>query len=59
MGIKQGTQARMQRRLTKTLSYIGVCMPLKVDHVTILVESVENSMPYYSKLLELIGFSAS
>ena len=31
-------------------------MPLKVDHVTILVKSVEKSMPYYSKLLELIGF---
>ena len=31
-------------------------MALKVDHVTILVKSVEKSMPYYSKLLELIGF---
>lgn len=31
-------------------------MPLKVDHVTVLVKSVEKSMPYYSKLLELIGF---
>lgn len=32
-------------------------MSLKVDHVTILVQSVENSMPYYTKLLELIGFT--
>ena len=31
-------------------------MALKVDHVTILVKSVEKSIPYYSKLLELIGF---
>ena len=31
-------------------------MPLKVDHVTILVKSVEKSMPYYSQLLGLIGF---
>ena len=32
-------------------------MSLKVDHVTILVRSVEKSMPYYAKLLELIGFT--
>jgi len=30
---------------------------LKVDHVTILVKSLEHSMPYYTKLLDLIGFS--
>lgn len=32
-------------------------MPLKVDHVTILVTSMEASMPYYTTLLELLGFS--
>ena len=32
-------------------------MPLKVDHVTILVKSLEVSMPYYAKLLDLIGFT--
>jgi len=31
-------------------------MALKVDHVTILVKSLNDSMPYYSQLLELIGF---
>ncbi|MCO4798857.1 MAG: VOC family protein [Colwelliaceae bacterium] len=31
-------------------------MPLKVDHVTLLVTSLKASMPYYEKLLELIGF---
>ena len=31
-------------------------MSLKVDHVTILVKSIEKSMSYYSLLLELIGF---
>ena len=31
-------------------------MSLKIDHVTILVKSVEKSMPYYSQLLDLIGF---
>ena len=32
-------------------------MSLKVDHVTILVKSLTDSMPYYTKLLEFIGFS--
>ncbi|MCO7223244.1 VOC family protein [Pleionea sp. CnH1-48] len=32
-------------------------MPLKIDHVTILVKSLEASMPYYEKLLDLIGFT--
>jgi catechol 2,3-dioxygenase-like lactoylglutathione lyase family enzyme len=32
-------------------------MPLKVDHVTILVTSLQTSMPYYAKLLDLIGFT--
>lgn len=32
-------------------------MALKVDHVTILVKSLEVSMPYYAKLLDLIGFT--
>lgn len=32
-------------------------MPLKVDHVTLLVSSLESSMPYYEKLLTLIGFA--
>jgi lactoylglutathione lyase len=32
-------------------------MSLKVDHVTILVKSVKRSMPYYSQLLDLIGFT--
>lgn len=32
-------------------------MPLKIDHITILVKSIEESMPYYSTLLELIGFT--
>jgi lactoylglutathione lyase len=31
-------------------------VPLKVDHVTLLVTSLEASMPYYEKLLELIEF---
>ena len=32
-------------------------MPLKIDHITILVKSLEQSLPYYHKLLELVGFS--
>ena len=32
-------------------------MSLKIDHVTILVKSLEVSMPYYNKLLALIGFT--
>lgn len=31
-------------------------MSLKLDHLTLLVQSLPNSMPYYSKLLEIIGF---
>lgn len=29
---------------------------MKIDHVTILVSSLEESMPYYDTLLPLIGF---
>ncbi|WP_448566560.1 VOC family protein [Thalassotalea ganghwensis] len=32
-------------------------MALKIDHVTILVSSLEHSMPYYEKLLSLIGYT--
>lgn len=32
-------------------------MALKVDHLTILVKSLDVSMGYYNKLLHLIGFS--
>ena len=32
-------------------------MPLKVDHVTILVKSLTESMPYYAKLVDLIDFT--
>ena len=32
-------------------------MPLKLDHLTILVTSLAVSMPYYERLLSLIGFS--
>lgn len=31
-------------------------MSLKVDHLTILVKSLKDSMPYYTKLLSLIDF---
>lgn len=31
-------------------------MSLKIDHLKILVASIERSMPYYDKLLTLIGF---
>lgn len=31
-------------------------MGLKIDHLTILVSSLENSIPYYNKLLELLEF---
>jgi lactoylglutathione lyase len=30
--------------------------PLKIDHVTLLVGSIETSMPYYETLLPLLGF---
>jgi catechol 2,3-dioxygenase-like lactoylglutathione lyase family enzyme len=29
---------------------------LKVDHITLLVSSLADSMPYYDKLLPLLGF---
>jgi lactoylglutathione lyase len=32
-------------------------MALKIDHITVLVKSLEVSMPYYSSLLELLGYS--
>jgi hypothetical protein len=31
-------------------------MSLKLDHITLMVRSLEKSMPYYDKLLKLIGF---
>jgi len=31
-------------------------MALKPDHITLLVESIEKSMPYYDALLPLLGF---
>ncbi|ACV27298.1 VOC family protein [Kangiella koreensis] len=30
---------------------------MKLDHVTILVTSLERSMPYYEQLLPLVGFT--
>jgi catechol 2,3-dioxygenase-like lactoylglutathione lyase family enzyme len=30
---------------------------MKMDHVTLMVSSFEQSMPYYEKLLPLVGFS--
>ena len=30
---------------------------MKIDHITILVSSLERSMPYYGQLLGLIGYS--
>ena len=32
-------------------------MGLKLDHVTLLVSSLADSMPYYATLLPIIGFS--
>ncbi|HEY8574351.1 VOC family protein [Phenylobacterium sp.] len=32
-------------------------MALKLDHVTVLVGSLERSMPYYDTLLPLLGFT--
>lgn len=29
---------------------------MKIDHITLLVSSLENSMPYYDALLPLLGF---
>jgi lactoylglutathione lyase len=43
--------------LNAELSCKGDSMSLKVDHVTILVKSLTESMPYYEKLLALIGFT--
>ena len=31
--------------------------PLKIDHVTLMVSSLEQSMPYYEHLLPLVGFT--
>ncbi len=31
-------------------------MALKLDHITLLVSSLEKSMPYYDTLLPLVGF---
>ena len=31
--------------------------PLKIDHVTLMVSSFEQSMPYYEHLLPLVGFT--
>ncbi|NQD38584.1 glyoxalase [Permianibacter sp. IMCC34836] len=30
---------------------------MKIDHVTLLVSSLDHSMPYYEHLLPLVGFS--
>ena len=30
---------------------------MKIDHLTLLVASLERSMPYYSHLLPLLGFT--
>jgi catechol 2,3-dioxygenase-like lactoylglutathione lyase family enzyme len=30
---------------------------MKIDHVTIMVSSLERSMPYYAHLLPLVGFA--
>jgi catechol 2,3-dioxygenase-like lactoylglutathione lyase family enzyme len=30
---------------------------MKIDHITLLVSSLEQSMPYYEHLLPLVGFS--
>jgi lactoylglutathione lyase len=30
---------------------------MKIDHITLLVSSLERSMPYYEQLLPLVGFS--
>lgn len=30
---------------------------MKIDHLTLLVSSFANSMPYYERLLPLVGFS--
>jgi catechol 2,3-dioxygenase-like lactoylglutathione lyase family enzyme len=32
-------------------------LPLKIDHVTLLVSSLEASMPYYDTLLALLGYN--
>ncbi|MEQ8693981.1 MAG: VOC family protein [Gammaproteobacteria bacterium] len=32
-------------------------VPLKVDHISLLVSSLDASMPYYNVLLPLLGFS--
>lgn len=30
---------------------------MKIDHITLMVSSLERSMPYYEQLLPLVGFS--
>jgi lactoylglutathione lyase len=30
---------------------------MKIDHITLLVSALEQSMPYYDRLLPLVGFS--
>lgn len=40
-----------------TLATTGSLPAMKLDHVTLLVSSLERSMPYYEKLLPLVGFS--
>lgn len=30
---------------------------MKIDHITILVSSLDRSMPYYERLLPLVGFT--
>lgn len=32
---------------------------MKIDHITLLVSSLDRSMPYYEHLLPLVGFSKS
>jgi catechol 2,3-dioxygenase-like lactoylglutathione lyase family enzyme len=29
---------------------------MKIDHISLMVSSLENSMPYYERLLPLVGF---
>lgn len=47
----------LRQPMSKALRCNGDNMSLKVDHITILVKSLKESMPYYTKLLELIGFN--
>ncbi len=36
---------------------MGSLQRMKIDHVTLLVSSLDRSMPYYEHLLPLLGFS--